>query len=70
MVGTVRNIEIDSTIVRAELISGNSSFYITSLHIVAKLSSTIMCNTEAILYLFENSKLNAHHYHDLRNSDK
>ena len=68
MVGLVRTIEIDSTPARAELISGNSSFYITSLHVVAKLSSTILCNAEKILYTFDNSKFNGHHYHDLRTS--
>ena len=49
---------IESTPVRAELIFGNSSYYVSSLTIVAKLSATINCNTESITYQLENSKQN------------
>ena len=41
---------IDSTPVRAELIFGNSSYYVSSMTIVATLSATIECNLESISY--------------------
>ena len=45
---------IDSTLVRAELIFGNSSYYVSSLTIVATLSATIECNLESISYQPDN----------------
>ena len=47
---------IESTPVRAELIFRNSSYYVTSLTIVATLSATIECNLESISYQPDSGK--------------
>ena len=47
---------IEYTPVRAELIFGNSSYYVTSLTIVATLSATIECNLESISYQPDSGK--------------
>ena len=49
---------IESTPVRAELIFVNSSYYVTSLTIVATLSATINCNRERITYQLQSCKQN------------
>ena len=48
---------IKSTPVRAELIFANSSYYVSSLTIVATLSANIECNRESTSYLFRNCKM-------------
>ena len=47
---------IESSPVTAELIFGNSSYYVTSLTIVATLSATIECNLESIRYQPDSGK--------------
>ena len=45
---------LEATPVRAELIFGNSSYYVTSLTIVATLIATIECKYDNIEYTFLN----------------
>ncbi len=53
----MKNGTIDSTIVTAQLIIGNTSFITSKLTIVANLVATITCNSESISYQPQNSKL-------------
>ncbi len=53
----MKNGTIDSTIVTAQLIVGNTSFITSKLTIAANLVATIACNAESISYQPLNSKL-------------
>ena len=53
----MRSATVDSTPVKAYLISGDSSSSVTSLTIAASLSATIVCNDEVIMYTPQDSKL-------------
>ncbi len=46
----MKSVRIDTTVVRAQLIHGNSSFTLTSLTIEATLSATIDCNDDILTY--------------------
>ncbi len=52
----MKNRTIDSTIVTAQLIVGNSSFIMSKLTIAANLVATIECDLERISYQPQNSK--------------
>ena len=54
--GAVMSRTIESTPVTAELIFANSSYYVTSLTIVATLSATIYCSQKSITYQPESGK--------------
>ncbi len=46
----MKSTRLDTTVVRAQLIHGNSSFTLTSLTIEATLSATIECNDDILTY--------------------
>ncbi len=52
----MKSARLDTTIVRAQLIHGNSSFTLTSLTIEATLSATIECNDDILTYYPLDSK--------------
>ncbi len=57
----MKNGTIDSTIVTAQLIVGNSSFIMSKLTIAANLVATIECDTERISYQPLNGKFNQYY---------
>ncbi len=46
----MKSARLDNTVVRAQLIHGNSSFTLSSLTIEATLSATIECNDDTLTY--------------------
>ncbi len=52
----MKSVRLDTTVVRAQLIHGNSSFTLTSLTIEATLSATIECNDDILTYYPLDSK--------------
>ncbi len=52
----MKSVRLDTTVVRAQLLGGNSSFTLTSLTIEATLSATIRCNDDILTYYPLNSK--------------
>ncbi len=52
----MKSVRLDTTVIRAQLIHGNSSFTLTSLTIEATLSATIECNYDILTYHPLNSK--------------
>ncbi len=46
----MKSTRLDTTVVRAQLIHGNSSFILTSLTIEATLSATIDCEDDTLTY--------------------
>ncbi len=46
----MKSTRLDTTVVRTQLIRGNSSFILTSLTIEATLSATIECNDDILTY--------------------
>ncbi len=52
----MKSTRLDTTVVRAQLIHGNSSFTLTSLTIEATLSATIECNDDILTYYPVNGK--------------
>ena len=52
----MKSVRLDTTVVRAQLIHGNSSFILSSLTIEATLSATTECNDDILTYYPLNSK--------------
>ncbi len=52
----IKSSRLDTTVVRAQLLDGNSSFTLTSLTIEATLSATIDCNEDILTYYPLDSK--------------
>ncbi len=52
----MKSARLDNTVVRAQVIHGNSSFTLTSLTIEATLSATIECNDDILTYYPLDSK--------------
>ncbi len=52
----MKSTRLDNTVVRAQLIHGNSSFTLSSLTIEATLSATIECNDNILTYYSLDSK--------------
>ncbi len=52
----MKSTRLDTTVVRARIIHGNSSFILSSLTIEATLSATIECNDDILTYYPLNSK--------------
>ena len=52
----MKSTRLDTTVVRAQLIHGNSSFTLSSLTIEATLSATIECNDDILTYYPLDSK--------------
>ena len=46
----------DSTLVRGEVIDGNSTYFVAAITLVPPVSSTILCNDEIISYRLQNCK--------------
>ncbi len=46
----MKSTRLDTTVIRAQLIHGNSSFTLTSLTIEATLSATMECNDDILTY--------------------
>ena len=47
---------VPSTLVRGEVIDGNSTYFVATLTLVPPVSSTILCNDEIISYRLQNCK--------------